>query len=227
MRAALMACAVSFLGALAADAQTPDRRFYLAATAATNGGFRGAITGSALPSAGALFGARVTDAWWVEVEIDRGLSKTSASDEAVWISYPPMQNPTREDIERYGIRARFDRTQEAGGGWSAHAVWRSRAPGRVNAALLAGVSSRVYRSRVIRTITFVPPELNLPSTHGSVQNGADSRRMVAGGLSAGVLMLVRVAPALTIAPELRCNSGLITDDPYTVFRLGVRAMWSF
>ena len=227
MRTALMTCGVLLVGALSADAQTMDRRFYVGATTGTGGGFRGPITGSAMPSASVLFGGRITDAWGIEIEIDRSFYNSSESDEAVWISYPPMPNPTREEIERYGIRARFDRTQKAGTGWSAHAVWRTRSPGRVNAALLGGISSRVYESRAIRSITYVPPELDLPPTHGSVQNGAWARRMVAGGFSGGLLILVRVAPALTIAPDLRCTSGLITDDPYTVFRAGVRAMWTF
>lgn len=226
MRTALITCAV-LLGTLAAEAQTMDRRFYLAATTGADGGNRGAIPGGAVPSAGVLFGARISEAWGVEVEIERAFRTTSRSNESVWISYPPMQNPARADIERYGIRARFDRTEEAGAGRSAHAVWRSREPGRVNAALFGGISGRVYDSRVIRTTTFVSPELNLPPTHGSLQNDASSRRMAAGGLSAGVLMLVRVAPAFTIAPELRCTAGLITDDPYRVIRIGVRAMWAF
>jgi hypothetical protein len=226
MRTALFTCAV-LLGTLPADAQTIDRRFYVAATTATDGGNRGLIWSGVVPSASVLFGGRISESWGVEIEIERAFRDTSRTDEAVWISYPPMQNPTREDIERYGIRARFDRRQTAGAGWSAHVVWRTRDPGRVNAALLGGVFSRVYDSRVIRTTTFVPPELNLPSTHSSVQNDTSSRHMVAGGFAAGFLVLVRVTPALTIAPEVRCNSGVITDDPYTVFRAGLRAMWSF
>jgi hypothetical protein len=227
MRTALITCAAVFLGALAAEAQTMDRRFYVAATTATDGGTRGSIPGGAVPSAGVLFGGRISEAWAVEVEIERGFGTTSRSDEAVWISYPPTRNPTREEIERYGIRARFDRTQKAGRGWSAHVVWRTREPGRVNAALLGGVSSRVYDSSVLRTTTFVSPELDLPSTHRNLQNEASSRRMVAGGLTAGFLVLVRVAPGFTVAPEVRCTAGLITDDPYRVFRIGIRAIWSF
>jgi hypothetical protein len=51
--------------------------------------------------------------------------------------------------------------------------------------------------------------------------------MVAGGLTGGLAVFVRVTRLLTVAPEFRVTTGLITDDPYKVFRSGIRAMWSF
>ena len=51
--------------------------------------------------------------------------------------------------------------------------------------------------------------------------------MIGGGLTGGLLIFVRVLPQLTIAPEFRFTTGLITNDHYRVFRSGVRAMWSF
>ena len=50
--------------------------------------------------------------------------------------------------------------------------------------------------------------------------------MVAGGLTGGFVVLVRLTRQLTVAPEFRVTTGLITDDPYRVFRTGVRVVWS-
>lgn len=216
-----------FLLAVATAGAQAQPRLYIAATTASDTGERGNIPGGAVPSAGALVGLQLSDTWSIELELERGFRTTSAgSGEAVIIAFPPTLNPTREDIELYGIRARSDRRQTAGGGWSAHAVWRSRQPGRVNAGLLMGVSSRVYTSRLARTTTFVSPLLDLPPNY-RLPDENSSRHMVAGGLTGGLLIFVRVTRHLTVAPELRMTRGLITDDPYSVFRSGVRAMWSF
>jgi hypothetical protein len=88
------------------------------------------------------------------------------------------------------------------------------------------VSSRIYNSHLVRTTTFVSPLLDL-SPNYRLPDETSTRRMVAGGLTGGVVIFVRATPHLTIAPELRLTTGLITDDPYRVFRSGVRAMWSF
>lgn len=223
-RTPLVACVLLLAGVPAAQAQS---RVYVAVTTAADTGERGNIPGGTVPSVGGLVGIRLTDAWSIELEAERGFRTTTAgSGESVIVAFPPTRNPTREEIEAYGIRARSDRTQTAGAGWSAHAAWRSREPGRVNVGLLAGVSSRVYTSRLVRTTTFVSPLLDLPSTY-RLPDENSSRRMVAGGLTGGVVIFVRVARQLTVAPEFRFTAGLITDDPYKVFRSGVRVAWSF
>jgi len=211
-------------GIPAAEAQS---RVYLGMTTAADGGIRGDIPGGAVPSVGGMIGVRLTEAWSIEVEVERGFRTTTAgSGESVIVSFPPTTNPTREEIELYGIRARSDRTQTAGGGWSALAAWRTREPGRVNVGLLGGVSSRVYTTHLVRTTTFVSPLVDL-SPNYRLPDENSTRRMVAGGLTGGLVIFVRVTPHLTIAPELRLTTGMITDDPYRVFRSGVRAMWSF
>ena len=207
-------------------AQTPSSRFYVGASAAADGGSRGLIPGGAVPSAGAVFGVRISDGWSVEAEVERGFRTTRRTGEAVWVSFAPP-NSTRAEIERLGIRARFDRTQTAGPGFAVHAVWRSREPGRVNIGLLAGVSARAYDSRVVRTTVLVPPELSLPPDHPDLRRSDETRTMTGGGLSGGMMVFVALTPALTLAPEMRYTHGLITDDPYRVFRTGVRIMWRF
>jgi hypothetical protein len=222
------ALVIGILVALPAGAQPArNSRFYAAATAAVDVGQRGNVPGGGVPSAGMLFGVRITPAWSVEAEIEQGFRTTSNTSEDFWVAYPPTPTANHEEFERYGIKARFDRSQKAGTGWSAHVMWRTREPGRVNAGFFGGVSSRFYESRVVRTTTFVSPLIDLPPTHSSVLGEDSTRRLNAGGFTGGLAILVRAAGRLTIAPEIRLTKGFITDDPYTVFKTGVRAMWSF
>ncbi len=204
-----------------------NSRFYVAATTAVDAGQRGNVPGGGVPSAGMLFGVRITPAWSVEAEIEQGFRTTSTTSEAFWVSYPPTPSINQEEFERYGIKARVDRSQKAGTGWSAHVMWRTQEAGRINAGFFGGVSSRSYDSRVIRTNTFVSPLIDLPATHPSVLNEDSTRRLTAGGFTGGLAILVRATNRLTVAPEIRLTKGFITDDPYTVFKTGVRAMWSF
>ncbi len=224
VRAGLSAAVALILGVSPAAAQP---RIYVAATMAADGGERGNIPGGAVPSVGGLVGVRLTDAWSLEVEGERGFRTTFAgSGESTLLSFPPSPNPTRDEIEAYGIRTRNERRQTAGAGWAAHAMWRTREPGRVNVGLLAGVSSRVYTSHLVRTTTFVSPLLTLPANY-QLPDERSARRMIAGGLSGGLAIFVRATRQLTIAPEVRVTTGLITNDPYRVFRSGVRAIWNF
>ncbi len=224
VRSALFVFLLLLAGVSTAHAQS---RVYVAAIAAADGGERGNIPGGAVPSVGGLVGFRLTDAWSMELEAERGFrTTTTGTGEGLWISFPPTRNPTRDEIELYGVHARFDRMQKAGPGWSAQAVWRSRNPGRVNVGLLAGVSSRAYSSRVVRTITSISP-LVPAAQLGQVSDEDSTRRMAGTGLSGGLLIFVRATRQLTVAPEFRLTSGFITNDRYTVFRTGVRVMWSF
>jgi hypothetical protein len=215
---------VMFLAASSAQAQP---RLYAGVSTAADAGVRGNIPGGSVPSVGALFGLRLSEAWAVEVEVERGFRTTHAgSGEAVLESFPPTRNPTPQEIELYGIRTRDERTQTAGGGWAAHAVWRTREPGRVNVGLLGGVASRLYTARLVRTTTFVSPLITLPPGH-RLPDETSSRRMIGGGLDGGIVFLVRMTRQLTLAPEVRYTFGLITDDRYSVARAGIRALWEF
>lgn len=227
MRTTVAACTLLLLGALSADAQPAGQRFYIAATTAVDGGERGDMPGGAIPSAGLLVGWRLTDAWSVEAEIEKPFQTTSNTTEAFWVSYPPSPNASREDFERYGIKARFDRWQSAEYGWSAFVMWRTREPGRVNAGIFGGVSARTFTSRTVRTTTFVSPLIDLPPTHPSVLGEDSLHRSTSGGVTGGLAILVRTSDSLTLAPEFRVTKGFIRDDPYTVFRVGMRAGWSF
>jgi hypothetical protein len=202
-------------------------RIFVGATTAVDAGERGNIPGETVPSAGTVIGLTLSDAWAVEIEIERGFMTTHAgSGEGVLISFPPTRNPTREEIELYGVRTMDQRTQTAGAGWAAHARWRTQEPGRVNVSLLAGVAARIYETELERTTTFVSPLLNL-SPSFQLPDEHSTRRMVGWGLSGGVTIPVRITPQLALEPEVRVAVGFITDDRYRVFRAGLRAIWSF
>jgi hypothetical protein len=220
--------ALSALAALLSIAAVPPAaaqpRFYVSATTAVE---RGNIPGGAVPSVGAVIGLALNDAWGVELEIERAFMTThTGSGESVLVSFPTSRNPTREEIELYGIRTRDERTQTAGPGWAAHARWRSRDPGRVNVSLLAGLSSRVYGTELVRTTTFVSPLLDLSPTY-RLPDEHSKRGMVGWGLSGGLTIPVRITSQLTLEPEIRVAAGLITNDRYRVLRAGLRTTWKF
>jgi hypothetical protein len=223
-RTALFVLSLMLGGFSAAEAQP---RLYVAATTAVDGGERGNIPGGAVPSIGGVIGMSLTDAWSVEVEIERGFMTThNGTGEAVLFSFPPSRSPSREEIELYGIRTRDERTQSAGGGWAAHAVWRSHDPGRVNGGLMAGVAARAYEAELVRTTTFVSPLIDLPPNF-QLPDEHSTRRMVGWGLSGGVVIPVRITTHLALEPELRVAVGLITNDRYVVVRAGLRTTWRF
>lgn len=221
-----VSCVGAILSAAPAFGQTASSRFYIGASTAADAGSRGLVPGGAVSSAGGLLGVRISEAWSIEIELDRGFRTTRSTSESVWLSFAPPGS-TREEIERLGIRARFDRSQTAGPGFAVNVLWRSREAGRVNVGLFGGVAARAFDSRVVRTTLFVPPEANLPSNHPDRLPSDDTRNMTGGGPTGGLMVFIRLTRDLTLAPELRYTFGIITDDPYRVFRTGVRVMWRF
>jgi hypothetical protein len=227
MKTATLVCALALVAAPAAAQTDKASRFYAAATSGVEFGRRGEIPGGAVPSAGGLLGVRIGGGWSIEAELDRGFWTTSRSDEAFWISFPPVPSTNREEFERYGVKARFDRSEEALLGWSVRAVWRTRDPGRLNAAFLGGVAARHYVQRVLRTPTFVSPEIDLTDRQWVVEPGRQRHVVTAGGYTGGLLILARATRSLTIAPAIRITRGFAGDDPFTGFRTGIRAMYDF
>lgn len=234
MRKAIIIGLLILGNATAALAQ--NGRFYAAPTTGVEFGRRGEIPSGAVPTAGGMVGLRIGGGWSIEAELDKGFWSTSRSSESFFVSFPPVAFPpvqfpggptSHEVFERYGVKGRFDRSEEALLGWSVLASWRTRNPGRVNAAFLGGVSARDYVQRVLRTTTFVSPEIDLADNHWAIQPGRERHVVTAGGFTGGVEILVRATERLTIAPEARITRGFADDDPFTGFRTGLRAMWNF
>ena len=218
---------VVLIAIVAAPPAAAQPHVYVSATTAVDAGERGNIPGKTVPSVGVVIGLGLSDAWGVELEIDRGfMTAHVGSGESVLISFPPSRNPTRQEIELYGIRTRDERTQTAGPGWAAHARWRRQDTGRVNVGLLAGVSSRVYETGLVRTTTFVSPLLDLSPSY-RLPDEQSIRRMVGWGVSGGLTIPVRITPQLALEPEVRVAVGFITNDRYRVLRAGLRTTWRF
>src|SRR5687768_14087949 len=189
MRIIIVACAVTLSSVAPAMAQQSTKRFYVAPTIGVDFGRRGEIPGGAVPSAGGMFGVRIGGGWSVEAEVDRGFWKTSRSEESFWISFPPTGS--QPDFERYGIKARFDREEEARTGWAVFAVRRTRAPGRLNVAVFGGLSARIYIQRMLRTPTFVSPEITRPEREWAWAREPLRMRhaLTAAGYTGGVMVL--------------------------------------
>ena len=96
----------------------------------------------------------------------------------------------------------------------------------MNVALLGGVSWRTFDQFHSMTVTWVGPGVTY-QRHPNLRSFAETRPLTGGGLTAGVLVPIRVAGALDIAPEFRLTLGLITDEStYKVAHTGVRVMWA-
>jgi hypothetical protein len=107
-------------------------------------------------------------------------------------------------------------------------VWRSREPGRLNAALYGGVSQRRFHARTIRTITHIPDDPVVPADDPNVHDADETRRITGGGLTGGAMVLIRLADTITLAPEFRLTLGLITDEStYKNAHFALRLMWGF
>jgi hypothetical protein len=215
------------LGAGSAAAQSS--RMYGAGVAGVNSGDRGPVSVGTVSTIGGLLGIRLTDAWSIELELDRG---SGDSGELVFEGLLSAQGsgpgqPSPEELERNGIFGRSVWRHTTGQGHAAQVVWKTREPGRVNGAVFGGIAWRHYDSRHAVTITSVGPGVTYPAGHRATASSVTNRTRTAGGLMAGVMMPIRVAGQLTVAPELRFQTGLVGDDPYRVFHLGTRLMWGF
>jgi hypothetical protein len=138
MRTVIVACAIAAFWPTAATAQV--HRIYMSALGGIDAGARGPISGGSLPTIGATAGLRFSEGWSLEAEIERGFRTQERSDEGLWLSRAPS-TATREEIERAGVYARFDRSERTGLGWAAVAVLPHDRPA-VSTAPSSGASAR-------------------------------------------------------------------------------------
>jgi hypothetical protein len=186
----------------------------------------GALNVGTVSTVGGLVGVRMTNAWSVEFEMDHGSdrAKDSLFEGLLWAQGVGPETPTPEELERNGVFGRSVWRHSAGRGYSAQVVWKTRDPGRVNSAVFGGFSVRNYDSRHAVTITSLGP--GVTGFQGPTSRVTTDTR-TAGGLMAGVMIPIRIASRVTVAPELRFTRGLIGDEPFNAVRLGTRLMWGF
>ena len=228
MRRAVLILAMVVTASVPAAAQS--NRVYVAGVFAGNGGGRGPVDVGTIPTAGGLVGLRLTGAWSLEFEIDRGFGESSERVfEGLLSSQVSGPGPySREELERTGIFGRSVHSDSVANGYSAQVVWKSREPGRVNVALLGGLSWRTFDQFHSLAITGVGPGVTYPQGHPALRSFAETHALTGGGVTAGGLVPIRVTSALTLAPEFRVTMGLITDEStYKVMHTGVRVMWGF
>ncbi|HYI23851.1 MAG TPA: hypothetical protein VD767_00440 [Thermomicrobiales bacterium] len=228
MRQVILVLAMATIASGPAVAQS--NRVYVAGVFAASSGTRGPVDVGTFPTAGGLVGLRLSGAWSVEFELDRGFGESSERTyEGLLTSQVSGPGPySREELERNGIFGRSVWSDSVATGYSAQAVWKSREPGRVNVALLGGLSWRTFDRFHSMTITSVGPGVTYPAGHPNLRSFAETSPLTGGGLTAGVLVPIRVAAGLTVAPEFRVTLGLITDEStYKVAHTGVRVMWGF
>ena len=215
--------------AAAVPAHAQSSPLYGGVTAGSDGGRRGPVDLGSFPTVGGAVGVRFANAWSIELLIDRGFGRSA---DRVFEGLLQVQTnvpiSSEEERQRKGIFGRTVENSKAGIGYSAQIVWRSRAPGRVNAAFYGGISWRRFERHYTKTITAVGPEVTYSPAHLALQNVDHRRPTTGGGLTAGVMLPIHLADRLTVAPDVRMTFGLITDEStYEVVQAGVRLVWGF
>ena len=199
-------------------------RFYGGGSVAADAGARGPVDVGTFPAAGGLVGWRFSKHWSLEFHLDRGFGEGDPRTfEGLLLAQ--QGGPL---LERSGVFGRSVWQERPKAGWAALAVYATRQPGRVDFAVYGGVSERRFEERHVTTITSVGPDVTWPPDHPNLRNRDEQWTVKGGGLTGGVLVPVKLADQITVAPEIRVTLGIITDEStYKQFYSGVRVMWGF
>lgn len=200
--------------------------FYGGGSVAADAGGRGPVDVGTFAAAGGLVGWRFTRHWSVEFHLDRGFGE---GDPRTFegLLYAQQGSPGTV-LERGGVFGRSTWQDRPKAGWAALAVYATRHPGRVDLALYGGVSERRFETHHVTTITSVGPDVTWPQDHPNLQDRDEQWTVKGGGLTGGVMVPVRLAERISVAPEFRVTLGIITDEStYKQFYSGVRVMWGF
>lgn len=208
-------------------------RFYAGGSTGADSGSRGPVDVGTIPAAGGLLGWRFAEHWSVEFHLDEGFGEGDARIfEGVLFAQVfegrPMSGPDRDDLERTGVFGRSVWQDRPGPGWSALAVYTTRQPGRVDVSVYGGVSERRFTTHHTTTISGVGPDVTWPPEHPNRQDRDETLTRRGGGITGGLMVPIRLAGRMTVAPEFRVTLGLITDEStYKQLYTGARVMWNF
>lgn len=178
------------------------------------------------PTAGGVFGFRITPAFSVEADITRGLGKVTRTYEGTSISFAGP-GASREEIERQAVHRRWRNEWSPTTNLSALTVWRSTGPSRVSAAAYVGLTFARYREEYSSEVTALPAVVPLPANHPSLLPQRQVINRMRGGLTGGFMVPITIVGRLSVAPEFRYIYGSIGDEKHNVFRTGVRVLWGF
>lgn len=223
----LVAAVLLVLTQVAGLSAQSNRRLYIGPTVGVEGGSRADIELGGVRTAGGVLGLKLGSRWSVEVEIDNGSGTSERISQGFLFSLRPYANA--EEQRRVGVFGRSVRHDLAGWGFSAQLVWRTDEPGRVNAAFFTGINARRFLHHHERTITEIGPEAGIPPDHPELRVIDTTEFLRGGGYSAGVLVPIRLARELHLAPEAKFTFGGVSgsDGYYSVFRTGVRLLWGW
>ena len=193
---------------LLSDPAAAQSGFYFGGIGAADSAERGAMNLRTFPAAGGLVGWRFSDAWSMELHLDRGFA----------------EGEPHGRVGHFGVDTLRD---FAGRGYALLAIWKSRPLGRVTFAASMGLSER--RFRTTRTIGIDRP-VNLPPDDPLLQDETGTTQ--AGGPTGGVLLPISLGRRWSVAPELRVgfyfkSDGIYGDGVYLSLYSGVRIMRGF
>jgi hypothetical protein len=224
MRTLVTAVLFSVLGLSVASAQDSPRLYAggaLSASRVTADEVKGAT-----PTGGVIVGVRLTPSFSVEADVSRGFHKIQRSYEGTSQSFAPPGS-SYDDIVRQAVHRRWDIEWTPTLNLAALAVWRSTSPSRVGAAVYGGVTLARYREETRTVVTALPAVVPVPPDSPSLlpteQIGTRNR----GGLTGGLMIPIRIAGSLSVAPELRVVYGSIGDEKHNLVRGGLRVLWGF
>jgi hypothetical protein len=224
MRTLGVAALAGFLGVNVVSAQDSSR-FYAGGTLSASRVTADEVKGST-PTGGFIVGVRLTPSFSVEADVSRAFHKIQRSYEGTSESFAPPGS-SYDEIVRQAVHRRWDIEWKPTLNFAALAVWRSTSTSRVGAAVYGGVTLARYREETRTVVTALPAVLPVPPDSPSLlpteQIGTRNR----GGLTGGLMIPIRIAGSLSVAPELRVVYGSIGDEKHNLLRGGVRVLWGF
>ena len=225
MKNVAIAVIMGALSSSAAHAQSASR-LYAGATLSAQYVSADDVNSGGISFAGAAVGFRLTPAFSIEIEANTGRGELSRVYSGWFVSFAGP-DASREEIERLAPTMQSSTSWTPGFGWSVLAMWRSTNPERVGAAIFGGITSTRYSERRTLTVLHIPADVDVTEAdlHRIMPDSHLSRSR--GGLTGGVLVPIRLAQQLSVAPEVRYTYGSFGDEIYTTFRAGVRLMWGF
>lgn len=224
MRTLVTATLFCFLGVNLASAQHSPR-FYAGGALSASRVTADEVKGST-PTGGVIVGVRLTPSFSLEADVSRAFQKIERSYEGPSTSFA-APGSSYDEIVRQAVHRRWDIEWTPTLNLAALAVWRSTSPSRVGAAVYGGVTLARYRDATRTVVTALPAAVPVPPDSPSLQPTEEIGTRNRGGLTGGLMVPIRIAGALSVAPELRVVYGSIGDEKHNLVRGGVRVLWGF
>jgi hypothetical protein len=160
----------------------------------------------------------------VAVEWSRPTSAFRDSYTGIGVSFAP-QGSSREEIERQGVRIRYDRRRDVASNISAFVILHPPHTRRVTPGVLIGVTNQHARASTTYTPIAIPAGVD--PQHPAVRAHEESSVRNLGGPTFGANLTIAVSPRLAVVPEVRYDYGSIGDEINNVLRSGVGVLWRF